>query len=155
MLADQLDFVAPPFSPAHIHAFQHLSPILTLSAAGACVDFDVSVVAVRLARQQRLDFAGVHFPLQLAQARFRLGDDAVIPFILTESDKGEIIVELAGDAREGGNRGFDLLAFAHQTLRARCVVPKVRRLYLAIEFGEPRLCSIRVKDASGAKTGIR
>ena len=48
VLADQLDLIAPPFSPAHIHALQHLSPVLALGATGAGVDFDVSVVAVGL-----------------------------------------------------------------------------------------------------------
>ena len=96
----------------------------------------------------------MNLPLQFAQVGFRLGDDAVVALLLAKSDQSEIVVEFACDAAEGIDRGFDLLTFAHEPLSPRRVIPEVRRLDLAVEFGEPRLCPIGVKDASGAKTGI-
>ena len=56
-LFHQLHFVAVLFGPAHVHAHQHLGPVLRLGAAGAGVQFDVAVVAIGLART-----AGFRFP---------------------------------------------------------------------------------------------
>ena len=153
MLADQLDLVAAPFRPAHIHALQHLRPVLAFGAAGAGVDLDIGVVGVRLAGQQRLHLAGMGLLPQLAQRRFRLGDDALVALLLAESDKREIVVEFAGEAVECVERRLDLLALAHQALRAARVVPEVGGFRLAVELGQPRLCLVGVKDASVARTG--
>ncbi len=57
----QLHLVAVLLGPAHIHAHQHLGPVLRLGAAGAGVDLDIAVVAVGLAGQQAFDLA----PLRL------------------------------------------------------------------------------------------
>ena len=57
----QLHLVAVLLGPAHIHAHQHLGPVLRLGAAGAGVDLDVGVVGVGLAGQQAFDLA----PLRL------------------------------------------------------------------------------------------
>ncbi len=55
-LFDDLDQHAMSMGPAAVHPLQHLGPVLGLRAPRAGVDFDVAVVAVGLARQQRLQF---------------------------------------------------------------------------------------------------
>ena len=65
-LLEPLDLVAVRLGPAHIHAQQHLGPVLRLGAAGAGVDFEIAVVGVGLARQQALDLAALRL---LAQRR--------------------------------------------------------------------------------------
>ena len=45
--------------PARVHAQQHLRPVLAFGAAGAGVDFEIGVVGVGLAREQRLDLAAL------------------------------------------------------------------------------------------------
>ena len=44
-----------PFSPPHVHAQQHLRPILGFRAAGPGVDGEDGVVGIPLPRQQHLD----------------------------------------------------------------------------------------------------
>src|SRR6185312_6478836 len=56
-LFDPFDLVAVLLGPARIHAQQHLGPVLRLRAAGAGVDLEIGVVAVRLAREQALELA--------------------------------------------------------------------------------------------------
>ena len=133
MLADDFHLVVVRLGPAHIHAHQHLRPILALGAAGACVDLDKSIVAVGLAGQQRLDLAGMGLLPELGERGLGLGDDARIALFLAERDEGDIVVKIAGDAVEGGERGLDVLTLAHQALRATRVVPEIRCLSLAVE----------------------
>ena len=47
---------APALSPAHIHAHEHLGPVLRFGAAGAGMDGDDGVAGVVVARQQGLGF---------------------------------------------------------------------------------------------------
>jgi hypothetical protein len=62
-----------------------------------------------------------------------LGDDALVPFFFAKGGKLDIVVELAGDAVEGGERGFELLALAHQALRAPRVAPEIGGFGFAVE----------------------
>ena len=73
--------------------------------------------------------------LQAAQSLLGLGDDVVVALLLAEGDELDIIVEFAGQTVESGERGFELLALAHQALRAAAVAPEVRGLDLAVERG--------------------
>ena len=65
--------VAVRLGPAHVHAQQHLGPVLRLGAAGAGVHLDVAVVGVGLAGQQALDLA----PLGLGGERLEVGDGGI------------------------------------------------------------------------------
>jgi hypothetical protein len=86
--------------------------------------------------------------LEAEESLLDLGDDVIVTLLLAEGEKLDIIVELAGKAVEGGERGFELLALAHQALGAAAVAPKVRRLGLAVERCQPRPGLVGVKDAS-------
>ena len=72
---------------------------------------------------------------QLGERGLGLGDDAGVAFFLAERDQRDIVVEFAGEAVEGAERGFELLALAHQALRAARVVPEIGGLDLAVERG--------------------
>ena len=56
-LLEQLDLVAVLLGPARVHAQQHAGPVLAFGAAGAGMDFEIGVVGVGLAGQQRLELA--------------------------------------------------------------------------------------------------
>ena len=56
-----------------------------------------------------------------------------VALLLAERDQRDVVVEFAGDAVEGAERGLELLALAHQALRAAGVVPEIRGLGLAVE----------------------
>ncbi len=132
MLADDLDLVVAAFRPAHIHALEHLRPVLALGAAGAGMNFDIGVIGVGLAGQQRLDLAGMGLLPKLLQRGLGLGDDALVALLLAEGCQGDMVIELAGNALEAAERRLELLALAHQALGAAGVVPEVRRLSLAV-----------------------
>src|SRR3546814_18750736 len=55
LIFDKFDLHPALFGPAHIHALEHLGPVLAFGAAGAGVDLDIAIIAVGLARAQRLD----------------------------------------------------------------------------------------------------
>ena len=52
---------------------QHARPILALGAAGAGVHFEIGIVVVGFAREQRFKFAARDLRLELAQRGFGFG----------------------------------------------------------------------------------
>ncbi len=104
-LLDDLDVEAAPLAPAHVHAQQHARPVAAFGAAGAGMDFDIGVVAVGLARQQRFELALLALGLQRAQRREPLLLGGVVALGLAEFDQRRPVLELAlelGDARRAG-----------------------------------------------------
>ncbi len=79
---DQLDLVALLVGPAHVHAHQHFGPVLALGAARACMDFEEGVVAVGLAREQRLDFAPLDLGPKLGQRGFGFRHHLLVVLLL-------------------------------------------------------------------------
>ena len=135
MLADDFHLVVAALRPAHIHALQHLRPVLALGAAGAGMNLDIGVIGVGLAREQRLDLPGVGLLPQPDERLLGLGDDVVVTLLLAKGDELDMVVELADNAVERAERGLELLALAHQALSAAAVAPEVRGLGLAVERG--------------------
>ena len=61
LVVDDLALEAAALGPAHVHAQQHLGPVLRLGAAGAGMDGDDGVLAIVLAAEHLLHFAGLDF----------------------------------------------------------------------------------------------
>ena len=61
LVVHQLALEAAALGPAQIHPEQHLGPVLRLGAAGAGMDGHDRVLAIVLAAEHLLDFAGLHF----------------------------------------------------------------------------------------------
>src|SRR3546814_4770090 len=70
--------------PAHVHAQQHLRPVLRLGAAGAGVDLEVAVVGVGLARQQAFELALGGARLQGLELALRLVDAGLVALGLAQ-----------------------------------------------------------------------
>ena len=117
-LFEILDLVAVLLGPARVHAQQHAGPVLALGAAGAGMDFEIAVVGVGLAREQRFELAPRHLGLQRLERGFGLGDDLLVLFGLAELDHGELVVELALDAADGVELVLERGALLHHALRA-------------------------------------
>ena len=149
-LFDDLDVETAPLGPAHIHAQQHARPVAALCAAGAGMDFDIGVVAVRLARQQRLELAALALGLQCLEEidAFLLGRR--IPLHFAEFDKRHGVVKLALDFGERTDPVFQHRAFAHQLLRGFGVVPEIGIFGFGVQFRETARSGLYVKDASSA-----
>jgi hypothetical protein len=63
-LFNQLDVELPPLGPAHIHAQKHSCPVTAFGAACARVHFEICVIRVRLAGEQRFELAPFTLRLQ-------------------------------------------------------------------------------------------
>ncbi len=114
------------------------------------MNFEIAVVGVGLARQQRLQLAPRHFRLQALEGGFRLGDGLVVLFGLAQLDHGELVVELLLDAADGFELVFQRIALAHHALGARLIVPETGVLGLFVQLGQAARRGIDVKDASSA-----
>src|SRR5581483_3266451 len=124
-LFQPLDLVAVRLGPAHVHAHQHAGPILALGAAGAGVHFEIAVVGVGLARQQRLELAARKLGAQALERGFRLGDGLVVLFGFAELDQSELVVELLLDTADRGQAVLERVALAHHALGAGLVAPQI------------------------------
>ena len=83
------------------------------------MNFEIAVVGVGLARQQRLQFAPRHLGAQPLERGFRLADGFFVFFGFAELDHGELVVELLLDAADGVELVVERVALAHHALRAR------------------------------------
>jgi hypothetical protein len=146
----QLDLVAVRFRPARVHALEHAGPILALSAAGTGVDFQIAVVRVRLAGQQRFELAPGDFRFQLAQRIFSVADRLGVVFAFAEFDHHQLIAEFLIDAPKRAELILQRVALPHDALRARRVVPELGILGFFVQLGETPFRSVDVKDASSA-----
>ena len=133
-LFDPFDLVAVLLGPARIHAQQHVGPVLALGAAGAGMDFEIAVVGIGLARQQRLELAPRHLGLELLERRLGVGDRLLILLGLAELDHGELVVELLLDAADGGELVLERGALLHHALRALLVVPEIGVFGLLVQL---------------------
>ena len=127
-----------------------LGPVLAFGAAGAGMDFEIAVIGVGFARQQRFQLAPRHFGLQALERRFGLGDGGVVLFGFAELDQRELVVELLLDAADGLELVLQRVALAHDALRLDLVVPESGVFGRFVQFGEAARRGIDVKDASSA-----
>ena len=109
--------------PAHVHAQQHGGPVLALGTAGAGVHLEIGVVAVGLARQQRLDLALGSRLRQRLQQRLALGHGGLILLGVAELDQGDGVVEVTREPLEGRDLLLERLARLHHLLRLGGVGP--------------------------------
>ena len=149
-LLQKLHLVAVLLGPARVHAQQHAGPVLAFGAAGAGMDFEIGVVGVGFARQQRFELAPRGLGLERLEHRLGLGDDALILLGIAELDHGDLVVEIALDPADGVELIVERVALLHHALGAGGVVPERRIFGLRVQLGEARLGFVEVKDASSA-----
>ena len=114
------------------------------------MDFEIGVVGVGLAREQRFDLPALRLSLEGLQQGEPLFLGCRIGFGFAELDEGHRVFELAFETGEGNEPLLQLGAFAHYFLRGLRVVPEIWVLGFRIEFGEASRRSFDVKDASSA-----
>ncbi len=99
------------------------------------MDFDIGVVAVGLARQQRLELAAFALDLQRAKRGEAFGLGRGVVFHLAEFDERDGVFEIAVDLLDAAEPVFEHGALAHQLLRGFRVVPEARVFGFGVEFG--------------------
>ena len=146
----ELDLVAVRLRPAHVEPQQHLRPVLALGAAGAGVDFEIGVVGVGLAGQQRFQPALGGIGLQLEQRVFRIRQHRLVALRLGKLDQADRVVELGAQRVIGPHGLVEMRALAQQRLRLGRIVPQGRIAGLRVQLREFLDCVVVVKDASSA-----
>ncbi len=136
--------------PAHVHADQHLGPVLALGAAGAGVGLEVAVVAVGLAREQGLQARPPRPGGEPAQRRDGVVDHLLVALLGAELGELDVVGKLALELPATADRGVEPGTLAHYRLRGLRVVPQRRILGARVQRGEPLERRVPVKDASSA-----
>ncbi len=136
--------------PARVHAQQHLGPVLAFGAAGTGMDFEIGIELVGFARQQRLKLAPRDLLLQVLQRILGFDNDARIVLGFAELDHVDIVLELALDLADAGQRILQRGALLHQPLGFLGVVPEIGIFRELIQLGKPCRRCLDVKDASSA-----
>ena len=114
------------------------------------MDFEIRIVGVGLAGQQRLELAPRHLGFKRAQARLGFGDDFLIVLGLAELDQGDLVVELLVDAGERRKLLVERGALLHHPARPRRIVPEIGVFGLPVQLGKAGARFVDVKDASSA-----
>jgi hypothetical protein len=96
---------------------------LGLGAPRPGMDFEITVVAVRLARQQAFELTPRRLSPQLSERGLGLSDDLRLALGLAELDQFERVVNLALDAPVAADRLIEPGALAQQLLRSGRVIP--------------------------------
>ena len=147
---EQFDLVFPALGPACVHTQEHIGPVLALGAAGAGMDFEIGIVLIGFAGEQRLDLTARGFLLERADLLLAFLDRRLVRFHLAEFDQRDGIFELALKTGDGGQTIFKISAFAHDLLRGFGIVPEIGMFGLRVQLGQTLCGSVEVKDASSA-----
>ena len=149
-LFDHLDVELAPLGPANVHAQEHARPVAALRAAGAGVDFEIGVVGVGLAGEQRLELAPLALGLQRLQRCEALRLGRCIALGLAEFDECRRVVEFALDLCERAEPVLQHRPLAHELLAGFRVVPEAGLFGFRVQFGQTPPRRVDVKDASSA-----
>ena len=146
----QFDIVAMTLRPAHIHAHQHLRPILAFGTPGTCMDFEEAVrlnplhpTTVSAAPVwRRFSAGGRASPRLLRRSRYR---PRLRPFRSVRRRRSDPV-------RGCGTPAATFLpgCVRADLLRAFLIVPEFGVFRFSIQFVETFRCLIGVKDASSA-----
>jgi hypothetical protein len=147
---DQLDLVAARARPSAVHALQHLGPVLAFGAAGAGIDFDVGVVVVGLAGEQRRTLSRSARSANVFSAATPSSAIASSPSASAISISSQVSGQLAFDGARGRHRLIEPAALAHHRLRGLGIVPERRVLDARVQFIETAEGAIPVKETSSA-----
>ena len=112
--------------------------------------FEIRVVGIGFAGEKSFEFAAPDIGLELAQRRFRFGNDVLVVLGLAELDHGQVVIELLLDAGNGGKLVLECSALLHEPTGAGRIVPEIGVFGLLVQFGKPGARFVDVKDASSA-----
>ncbi len=144
---DDLGLVAAPLAPAHVHAQQHLRPVLGVGAAGAGLDVHDGVGAVGRAGQHAPELGRAHPGRERRQERLGLGNDGRVVLARSEVEEHLGVLDVPPELLERGERLLEPGALAGHHLRLLRVVPEAGRQRRLAEALDLALQPVGVKGA--------
>ena len=142
----QLGIPAAALAPAQVHAQQHFSPVLSLGATGASLDFQVAGARVHLAGEHPLEFQLLDLALHFAQVATERLDDFLIGFVDCQIEHFPGVTQTALQRIEGGDHRLQARTLAAQFLGLFRVIPDGRVFQFPAYFFQPVTLVIEVKD---------
>lgn len=109
------------------------------------MDFQIGVVAVCFAGQQRLHLIGISALGKALQGGEAILDDAFLALGLTHLDELNRVGHLGRNLVHGIDRGFERLLFPADRLGLLRIVPQRGILHPRVEFVEPPQCAFPIE----------
>ncbi len=120
---EDFDLEAARLGPAHVHALEHLRPVLRLGAAGASVDFHEGIAAIGLAGEQAFNFPAFGLFGEAGERRDGVLHHRRIALGFGKLDEFQRVGGFALQRAHAVNQRSNTAAFAHHCLRGFGVVP--------------------------------
>jgi hypothetical protein len=133
-----------------VHALEHRRPVLRLRAAGARLDVEEAVVRIERVGEHAAELHRRNVLFDLCSLFPYFLEGGVVVVGLRQAEELGGIGEPAADAAEGADDRLERLLFLAELLRALLVAPDLRIAQLALDFGQPSLLALEVKDTSAA-----
>ena len=125
-LLDQFDVEFSPLRPAHVHPQQHARPIAAFSAAGAGMHFDIGVIRVRFAGEERFELTSFALGFECFQSANSLSLRRFVAFGLAKLNQGRRVLEVALDLLERTQPVLQHRALAHHFSGDVGIGPEIR-----------------------------
>ena len=132
-IVEHLEFKAVLVRPLHIHAVEHLRPVLRLGAARAGVEGQNRVAVVVFAGKERRESCLLHIGFEFTVALFELGQQARVVHLRSHVDQREQIVARGNELFVAVNFIVQLLGAHLVFLRALQIVPEAVLVRLELE----------------------
>ncbi len=140
--------------PSHIHAQEHLGPILAFGAASSGMNFEEGVVAVGLARQKSFHLPPLNLGPKDGERSLCVPHNLSVFLLFAELDQPCRVIQAGVELRIGRQRRVQMLPLAEKLLRPLRIIPKAWIFDDRVQVCEAGGCFIPVKDTSAGATGI-
>ena len=145
---DHISFEPMRLRPAQVHAQQHFGPVLGFCAASARLNIEVGAIGIHLAAEHAPELKPADGLLESAQ----IADDLIdgIAVILVNSQRKQFFC--VGESRcqlvETQDHLLQQGTLLPQRLGPLGLIPDIRLLEFALNFGQPFRLGVIVKDTS-------
>ena len=155
LAVDDLGLEPMPLRPAQVHPQEHLGPVGGLGAAGARADGQDGVAIVVLAGEQEGGPLADDVLLEGGGVAGQLGFEFGVGAFVEQLERRLQVLGAGGEGSPGGDFLAQAVRLAEDLLRAALVVPEPGFLGQCLEFGDPCVLGLEVKDAPRSTGSVR
>lgn len=148
---DDLHLAAVAFSPALVHAEEHVGPIAGFGAACSGVHGEVGVAAVERTRKHQVEFVFGDGALDIVVFFGDFLKGGSDTFFLSHFDQNLEVFGAGVEIGQGFDTAFDTVDLFDDFACVVLVIPKARSRYALFEFFELSGLGRDVKDTSGVR----